>query len=56
MPAPDRFPIILPSETQTRELDAKPLLAGILAERGPPVLVGSRIEIHNRIDALPGGL
>jgi surface carbohydrate biosynthesis protein len=56
MPAPDRFPIILPSETQSREFDAKLLLASMLAERGHPVYVGSRIEIHNRINALPRGL
>jgi surface carbohydrate biosynthesis protein len=56
MPAPERFPIILPSETQTREFDAKLLLAGMLAERGHPVHVGSRIEIHNRINELPRGL
>jgi surface carbohydrate biosynthesis protein len=56
MPAPVRFPIILPSETQTREFDAKLLLAGTLAERGHPVYVGSRIEMHNRINALPLGL
>lgn len=56
MHAPERFPIILPSETQTREFDAKLLLAGMLAERGHPVFVGSRIEIHNRINELPRGL
>ncbi len=50
------FPVILPSETQTREFDAKLLLAGMLAERGHPVYVGSRIDIHNRIHALPRGL
>jgi hypothetical protein len=31
------FPVILPSETQPREFDAKLLLAGYLAERGHPV-------------------
>lgn len=55
-PVPERFPVILPSETQTREFDAKLLLAGMLAERGHPVHVGSRIEIHNRIAELPRGL
>lgn len=50
------FPVILPSETQSREFDAKLLLAGYLAERGCPVYVGSRIEIHNRIHTLPRGL
>ena len=51
-----RFPVILPSETQSREFDAKLVLAGLLAERGHPVYVGSRIEIHNRIHTLPRGL
>lgn len=51
-----RFPVILPSETQAREFDAKLLLAGMLAERGHPVVVGSRMEIHNRIHRLPRGL
>ncbi|WP_020178142.1 surface carbohydrate biosynthesis protein [Methylopila sp. M107] len=51
-----RFPVILPSETQHREFDAKLLLAGMLAERGHPVIVGSRMEIHNRIHRLPRGL
>ena len=51
-----RFPVILPSETQHREFDAKLLLAGMLAERGHPVVVGSRMEIHNRIHQLPRGL
>lgn len=56
MAAQAQFPIILPSETQSREFDAKLLLAGCLAERGHPVYVGSRIEIHNRIHTLPRGL
>ena len=56
MTARPRFPVILPSETRSREFDAKLLLAGFLAERGHPVYVGSRIEIHNRIHTLPRGL
>jgi surface carbohydrate biosynthesis protein len=52
----DLYPIVLPSETRTREFDAKLLLAGMLAERGHPVYVGSRIAIHNRIQTLPRGL
>lgn len=51
-----RYPIVLPSETQSREFDAKLLLARFLAERGHPVYVGSRIEIHKRIHTLPIGL
>lgn len=56
MPHAPAFPVILPSETQSREFDAKLLLAACLARRGHPVIVGSRIEIHNRIHALPRGL
>lgn len=56
MTAHASFPVILPSETQSREFDAKLLLAGYLAERGHPVFVGSRIEMHNRIHTLPRGL
>ena len=51
-----RFPVVLPSETQSREFDAKLLLAGLLAECGHPVYVGSRIDIHNKIHTLPRGL
>lgn len=56
MTAAAKFPVILPSETQTREFDAKLLLACHLAERGHPVYVGSRVEIHNRINTFPRGL
>lgn len=56
MLAATHSPVILPSETQSREFDAKLLLACHLAERGHPVVVGSRIAIHNRIHALPRGL
>lgn len=56
MSASSPFPIVLPSETRTREFDAKLLLAGLLAERGHDVYVGSRVAIHNRIHMLPRGL
>ncbi len=56
MTASRPFPVILPSETRSREFDGKLLLACCLAERGHPVFVGSRIEIHNRIHTLPRGL
>ncbi|MEM8822110.1 MAG: surface carbohydrate biosynthesis protein [Pseudomonadota bacterium] len=52
----DKTPIILPSETQSREFDAKLLLAQRLAARGHPVYVGSRMEIHKQIHRLPRGL
>ncbi|HEX2885045.1 surface carbohydrate biosynthesis protein [Vineibacter terrae] len=48
-----RTPVIIPSETQSREFDAKLLLACVLAERGYPSIVGSRNEIHMAIARLP---
>lgn len=48
--------ILLPVETQTRELDAKLLLGCFLAELGVPSIVGSRIEMHLYINRLPVGL
>jgi surface carbohydrate biosynthesis protein len=50
-----RSTIILPSENQTREFDAKLLLACVLAERGHKVIIGARHCIHNQIaDFKPG--
>lgn len=51
-----RTPLIIPSETQTREFDAKLLLACEAAERGFPSVVGSRVAIHLSIDRLPRGI
>lgn len=48
--------ILLPVETQTREFDGKLLTACAIAERGVPVIVGSRTDMHMRIARLPGGL
>lgn len=48
-----RQPLIIPCETQSRELDAKLLLACFAAERGFPVIVGSKKEIYRRLGALP---
>jgi len=45
--------IIIPSEIQTREFDAKLLLACFLAESGVDVYVGARHEIHANIHHLP---
>jgi surface carbohydrate biosynthesis protein len=45
--------VILPSENQVREFDAKLLLACVLAERGLRVFVGARHEVHNRIATFP---
>ncbi|MBL8673330.1 MAG: hypothetical protein JNL07_00460 [Rhodospirillales bacterium] len=50
---PARTPVIIPSEIQSREFDAKLLLACVLAERGFASVVGSRNEIHMAIARLP---
>ena len=49
-------PLLIPAESQTRELDAKLLLACVAAERGFPVIVGSRIHMHRAIAHLPRGI
>jgi surface carbohydrate biosynthesis protein len=51
-----RRPLIIPVEEQSRELDAKLLLAAVAAERGFPVIVGSRHEIHLQAARLPAGI
>jgi len=48
--------LILPVENQTRELDAKLLLACVAAERGYPVLLGSRALIHYGMASYPRGV
>ncbi|MCZ6752366.1 MAG: hypothetical protein O7E51_11120 [Acidobacteria bacterium] len=48
--------IILPVENQGRELDAKILLACVAAERGFPVLIGSRSYIHFQAASVPRGV
>jgi surface carbohydrate biosynthesis protein len=48
--------VILPSETQSREFEAKLLLALALAERGVPTYVGSRMAIHNAIHTFPASI
>lgn len=52
----NKRPLIIPSETQAREFDAKLLLAAVAALRGFSVVVGSRTEIHLRIASLPRGI
>ena len=54
--APYRIPIILPVETQVRELDAKLLLACVAAEAGHAVIVGEQDELRANIASLPPGL
>lgn len=55
---PDRPlpPVFLPCENKAREFDAKLLLAGILAERGHVVYVGSRNLMHLALARLPRGI
>jgi len=48
--------LIIPVESQVRELDAKLLLACAAAERGFPVLIGSRAFVHYAITAMPRGV
>lgn len=49
-------PLIIPVENQVRELDAKLLLSCVAAERGFPVIIGSRGYLHYQMAALPRGL
>ncbi len=49
-------PLILPVENQVRELDAKLLLAAAAAEKGFPVIIGSRFFIHFALPFLPRGV
>ncbi len=48
--------LIIPVENQVRELDAKLLLACIAAERGFPVILGSRAYTHFQAAAIPRGV
>lgn len=48
--------LIIPVENQVRELDAKLLLACCAAERGFPVILGSRGYIHYKMAAMPRGV
>ena len=48
--------LIIPCETQARELDAKLLLACFAAERGFTVITGSKKEINKRIGSMPRSL
>ena len=53
---PRTTPLIIPVENQVRELDAKLLLACVAAERGMPVVLGSRTYINFAMTHLPRGL
>ena len=48
--------LIIPVENQVRELDAKILLACVAAERGFPVIIGSRAFAHFEVASLPRGI
>lgn len=48
--------LIVPVENQVRELDAKLLLACVAAERGLPVILGSRTYVNFAMTHLPRGL
>ena len=48
--------LIIPVENQVRELDAKLFLASVAAERGFPVILGSRAFVHYRVAAIPRGV
>ncbi|HEX8874845.1 MAG TPA: surface carbohydrate biosynthesis protein, partial [Nitrosospira sp.] len=48
--------LIIPVENQVRELDAKLLLSCVAAERGFPVVIGSRAFVHFEVASLPRGV
>lgn len=52
----DARTLILPVESQVRELDAKLLLACCAVERGYRVVIGSRAFVHFAIAGLPRGI
>ena len=54
--APSRRPLLIPAEEQSRELDAKLLLACVAAERGFPTVVGARRDLHLELSRLPRGI
>ena len=48
-----KVPLIIPMESQVRELDPKLLLACVAAERGFTVFLGSKTEVGLRIASFP---
>jgi len=54
--ASDKRPLIIPAEEQSRELNAKLLLASVAAARGFTCFVGERREIHLHLNHLPRGI
>lgn len=54
--AQDRPALIIPVESQVRELDAKLLLACCAVERGYHVVIGSRAYVHFAMASVPRGI
>jgi surface carbohydrate biosynthesis protein len=48
--------LIIPVENQVRELDAKLLLAGVAAEHGFSIILGSRAFVHYKVASIPRGV
>jgi len=48
--------LLIPVEIQVREMDAKILLSAVAAERGFPVVMGSRAFIHFQAASFPRGV
>ena len=48
--------LLIPVENEVRELDAKLLLSCVAAERGYPVLFGSRAFVHYKVASAPRGV
>lgn len=53
---PDTPVLIIPVESQVREMDAKLLLACCAVERGYRVLIGSRTYVHFAMAGIPRGI
>jgi surface carbohydrate biosynthesis protein len=54
--ADEKSTLIIPVESQVRELDAKLLLACAAVERGFPVVIGSRAYVHHQMAGFPRGV
>jgi surface carbohydrate biosynthesis protein len=48
--------LLIPVESQVRELDAKLLLSCVAVERGYPVVLGSRAFLHHGVASVPRGV
>ena len=48
--------LIIPVENQVRELDAKLLISCVAAERGFPIILGSRAFVHYKVASVPRGV